>query len=318
MAAPRVSANMPLYDPSKSSLAFGNRALPKLNRELQSSDVAVRQQALLLLADVLHKRENLVTALKEGIPTSLKQLLPDKNATVRQRSAHALGIIAQHALGRVAFLENGLLPALSQLVRANGLLEAGLIPLCVEKLGQETDTDLKDVILATLHWCFQVETSQGLAANTIQLCASLLKHKDASVRSKAAQVTFDLSLPLEGKEVCYSCACIPPLMELLCDEDSDTRAQATASLMSIAVITKAKHAMVEQGAIPLLTAQLQHSSSEVRLNTIKALTLLAETPKGKGELRAQLEKLKDLANTDTSDMVRKAATRAVEVVTWTP
>ena len=307
------------------------------------------------------------------------------------------------------------------------------------------------MILATLHWCFQVETSQGLAANTIQLCASLLKHKDASVRSKAAQVTFDLSLPLEGKEVCYSCACIPPLMELLCDEDSDTRAQATASLMrleldlmglspdrlhhfqsshyhfhhhhllphtittcsltpsppapshhhhllthtittcsltpsppapshhhhllphtittysltpsppasshhtlpsppapshhhsyppsppapshhrfyppiitttSIAVITKAKHAMVEQGAIPLLTAQLQHSSSEVRLNTIKvrvcvcmcvwcvcvcvcagahtgdnplpqALTLLAETPKGKGELRAQLEKVRD-------------------------
>ena len=80
---------------------------------------------------------------------------------------------------------------------------------------------------------------------------------------------------------------------------------------SIAVITKAKHAMVEQGAIPLLTAQLQHSSSEVRLNTIKvrvcvcagahtgdnplpqALTLLAETPKGKGELRAQLEKVRN-------------------------
>ena len=57
--------------------------------------------------------------------------------------------------------------------------------------------------------------------------------RDASVRSKAAQVTFDLSLPLEGKEVCYSCACIPPLMELLCDEDSDTRAQATASLMRL-------------------------------------------------------------------------------------
>lgn len=118
MAAPRISANLPLYDPSKSSLAFGNRALPKLNRELQSLDVAVRQQALLLLADVLHKRENLVTALKEGIPTSLKQLLSDKNATIRQRSAHALGIIAQHALGRLALLENGILPALSQLVRS--------------------------------------------------------------------------------------------------------------------------------------------------------------------------------------------------------
>lgn len=198
------------------------------------------------------------------------------------------------------------------------MLEAGLIPLCVEKLEQEKDTELKEVILSTLHWCFQLETSHGLACNTIQLCASLLTHKDASIRSKAAQVMFDLSLPLEGKETCCSCGCIPLLLELLSDEDSDTKSQATASLMSIAVITKAKHAMVEQGAIPLLTAQLQHTSSEVRLNTIKALTMLAEDPKGKGELRGQLEKLKSLANTDNSDMVRKAAGRAVEVITWAP
>ena len=36
------------------------------NRELQSSELAVRQQALLLLADVMHKRENLASALREG------------------------------------------------------------------------------------------------------------------------------------------------------------------------------------------------------------------------------------------------------------
>ena len=38
------------------------------NRELQNSDLAVRQQALLLLADVMHKRENLASALREGKP----------------------------------------------------------------------------------------------------------------------------------------------------------------------------------------------------------------------------------------------------------
>lgn len=37
------------------------------NGELQSSDLRVRQQALLLLADVLHKRENLASALREGV-----------------------------------------------------------------------------------------------------------------------------------------------------------------------------------------------------------------------------------------------------------
>lgn len=34
MALPRVSAHLPFYDPSKSSLAFGDRALPKLVRPL--------------------------------------------------------------------------------------------------------------------------------------------------------------------------------------------------------------------------------------------------------------------------------------------
>ena len=42
---------------------------------------------------------------------------------------------------------------------------------------------------------------------------------------------FDLSLPLEGKETCCTCGCIPLLLELLTDQDSDTLAQAIASLM---------------------------------------------------------------------------------------
>ena len=47
------------------------------NRELQSSDLSVRQQSLLLLADVLHKRENLASALREGtsLPLSLLPLI---------------------------------------------------------------------------------------------------------------------------------------------------------------------------------------------------------------------------------------------------
>lgn len=36
------------------------------NRELLSDDVAVRQQALLLLNDVMHRREDLASALREG------------------------------------------------------------------------------------------------------------------------------------------------------------------------------------------------------------------------------------------------------------
>ena len=36
-------------------------------RDLHSNELSVRQQTLLLLDDVLHKRENLAKALREGI-----------------------------------------------------------------------------------------------------------------------------------------------------------------------------------------------------------------------------------------------------------
>ena len=36
------------------------------NRELQSVELAVRQQALLLLCDVLHQKEKLAASLREG------------------------------------------------------------------------------------------------------------------------------------------------------------------------------------------------------------------------------------------------------------
>ncbi len=68
---------------------------PTQNRELNSSDLRVRQQALLLLCDVLHLRENLATALGEGIASSLQALLSDGDGVVRERSAQALTIIAR-------------------------------------------------------------------------------------------------------------------------------------------------------------------------------------------------------------------------------
>ena len=65
------------------------------NRELQSTDLRVRQQALLLLADVLHKRENLAAAIKEGITSTLQDLLKDDDFLVRERAAKVLCNIAR-------------------------------------------------------------------------------------------------------------------------------------------------------------------------------------------------------------------------------
>lgn len=75
--------------------------------------MCVRQQALLLLNDVMHRRENLATALREGIvliiidlceshspwlagiAQTLQKLLSDEDPIVRQRTASVLTTIAR-------------------------------------------------------------------------------------------------------------------------------------------------------------------------------------------------------------------------------
>ena len=60
---------------------------------------------------------------------------------------------------------------------------------------------------------------------------------------------------------------------------------------SIAVITKGKYAVLEASALDKLVPLLSDINSEVRLNAIKALSLLAEAPKAKAELQACLPKV---------------------------
>jgi hypothetical protein len=57
------------------------------------------------------------------------------------------------------------------------------------------------------------------------------------------------------------------------------------------VITKGKYAVLEVSALDKLVPLLSDINSEVRLNAIKALTLLAEAPKAKTELQACLPKV---------------------------
>lgn len=83
----------------------------------------------------------------------------------------------------------------------------------------------------TLHWCFQLDTAQGLTAKTIPIATELLGHAQCSIRGRAARLLYNLTVPLEGKEEGCECGCVPLLVGLLKDRDAFTRAQAAAALM---------------------------------------------------------------------------------------
>ncbi|KAK2568148.1 Radial spoke head 14-like protein [Acropora cervicornis] len=191
MAHTVISVKLPPnIDPTKSRLAYGDRELPKLNRELNSSELLTRQRALMSLCDVMHNPEKISEALRVG-----------------------------HAVGRDAFLDHDIIVPLSQLFDDNvyqarrnahkaiemcvhmspgteGVVDAKLVPVLVAKLLNEED-EIKELILDTLHYCMTIETLSALESGAMESFTKLLSHTSASIRSKAARDVMDLRQPGE-------------------------------------------------------------------------------------------------------------------------
>lgn len=340
MASTIISAKYPpQIDPTRTPLAYGDRALPRLNRELQDNTLLTRQRAVMSLCDYLHDPEHIAAALREGIASSLKKLLADSDLTVRQKSTECLYVIAGHAIGRDAFLENGIVMPLSSLFDDNediarknahqaiemisetpqgaeGIVNARLVPKLVQKLRTEQD-EIKALILDTLHFCLLVSTTDALAHQGMEVFTDLLSHESALLRAKAARDIMDLSVPLEGKDKAVEVKCVVILTNLLNDQDTDVRAKAAGALMTITITTKGKYTALDAGAIMPLVELVDDPTSEVRLNALKTLTCLAEAPEGRKLLLDHVDKIQAHCE-DPIPAVVKAATIAVSVITWQP
>ncbi|ERE92767.1 rhabdoid tumor deletion region protein 1 [Cricetulus griseus] len=117
MAHARISMYMPPdIDPTKAAIAYGCRALPKLNEELQSEVLLTRQKALVALCDLMHDPEHVYEAIHIGCLESLKVLLKDEDNLVRIKTTEVLHIMATHNIGRTGLLEKGVILALALLL----------------------------------------------------------------------------------------------------------------------------------------------------------------------------------------------------------
>ncbi|XP_072044852.1 radial spoke head 14 homolog [Amphiura filiformis] len=340
MATTRISARLPPnIDPTKAPLAYGDRALPKLNRELQDEELITRQRALMTLCDYLHDPEHIAEALRVGVAESLKALLTDPDGTVRQKATEVLYIIAGHNIGRDAFLDYTIILPLSRLfddkidiVRLNahmaiemlcefypgaeGVVEASLVPTLVDKLRSDLD-QIKEYILDTLHFCMRLEQIQALIAGAMEAFTELLVHDSPIIRAKAARDIMDLSVPLSGKNKACEVKSLPPLVQLLDDDDTDVRAKAAGAIMTITITTEGKYKAIEAQAIPRLVKLVNDDNSEVRLNAIKAITMLSEAPEGRNALLNHVEMIKKRMGDDSAAVIN-ATEIAVKTITWKP
>nr|KAF6404028.1 radial spoke head 14-like protein [Molossus molossus] len=117
MAHTQISMYLPPdVNPTQAAIAYGCRALPKLNEELQSEDLLTRQKALMALCDLMHDPEHVYVAINIGCLESLKALLKDSNHMVRIKTTEVLCIMATHNVGREGFLKHDIIAALSGLL----------------------------------------------------------------------------------------------------------------------------------------------------------------------------------------------------------
>lgn len=338
MAHTLISAKYPpLIDPTRATIAYGDRALPRLNRELNSDHLRTRQRAVMALSDILHDPEFVNASIKIGIVGSLKKLLSDPDITVRQKSTECLFIIACCAVGRIALIRLEVIVPISKLfddremisrfnahkvlemvsenpLGALGIVDASLVPILVNNLLPEDDS-IKLFILDSLHFCLMVNTEDALNANAMTIFKSLLPHPISNIRMKAARNIMNLSIPLRGKIEAVKQGVVSPLILLLSDDYAFVRAKAAGALSMIAITTEGKYAAFS--AIDRLVDLVSDEISEVRLNSLKVLTSLSEAPEGRRTLLSYVKKIERLTF-DPVPAVVKAAEIAVKVITWKP
>ncbi|CAL8093199.1 unnamed protein product [Calicophoron daubneyi] len=341
MALARISLNAPpIIDETKAYLAFGKGAIKKLNRELKSEKGLIREKAAKALTDYLHDHEHIAEAVHEGVTNSLKFLLSDSRISCRAYAAECLMIMCQHALGRKAVVENGVLYEFYDLLKrsqtdtvrmnthqalelisriptgAKAIAQAGFFPLLVE-LAQYEITPIKIYILETLKHCINMDTKRALDAGGIQIFTDLLYDFSEDVRSMAADNIYRLCILARGKQEVLEEQTIPDLVALLQDESNEVKASAAAALSVICTTNHGRYAALNCGAIPSLLELLDNENSRVRVNVLKAITSLSETPEGRSILLDHLDMIKPHEN-DKNANVSKHAKTAVSVITWKP
>ncbi|XP_048855882.1 radial spoke head 14 homolog [Brienomyrus brachyistius] len=343
MSSTRTSAMPPPdMDPSKAQVAFGNRALPRLMRQLQDTRLLTRQRALAALCDLVHDPERAYEVTEAGCLEKLKALLQDEDTAVRVKTTEILHLLANHHVSRLAFLEHHVVVSLSDLLDdpvlscrrnvhqalqvvarfpagANCLLSLGLVQRLVTKLSkqEEEEEEIQGLILATLSSCVRVDAKPALASDGVPVLHNLLSHPSSSIRCAAARVMVAISASREGKDVLCEEEVLPVLVKLLCDSDPGIKAYAAGTIMNTAVITKGKYQALKSGAIPPLLALVTSEDTAVCANALRALTVLAEVPSARQKLLEHVPLLETRLSHHVA-IIRRAAAAAIRVITWLP
>mmetsp|Transcript_28050 Transcript_28050/g.73560 ORF Transcript_28050/g.73560 Transcript_28050/m.73560 type:complete len:359 (+) Transcript_28050:109-1185(+) len=340
----------PNVDPTQTIPAFGDRAVPRVSRELAATnDEGTVQRALFTLCDMLRSPNSVSEALAAGIPQQLGSLLTtSEHAVIKEKASEGLCHFAGHAVGRAAIVSQQLVPLAAEkfldelaVVRLNThaciervskamdgareVLKLGLVPHLVHQAGEEVEVEVKELVLDTLHNASQVDSIPALTSGGIQTYTGLLDHEASSIVWRAARNIMDAAITVPGKDDACKLGVVPKLIELLDGPNANVPEVASAvcaALMTITITTEGKLLSLKHGVVERLPGLLTNKDERVLLAGIKLITTTSEAPAAREALKSVVARLTALTKyrgerLDEMAVARSAQT-AIDTITWTP
>jgi len=284
---------MAYWDSTRSSLAYAERGMPKLRKELSCEDLITRQKALVTMADLMHSTERVHEAVRSGCLIQIIILMCDQDETIRFKSVSVLQTVLQHTVGREAFLKHEgyshlvtlfkddsikirlrafqtmqtltTVPAYARIVASNGLCEKLVAEHLNEVPATVTGESLEVIlmVLEIIHQLLFVNASpfgEDPNNNDAKACEKLVaQQKECDLRALTAFTT------------------------LIQHEESKIKAGACTAMHDlcansvVAKTTASTHADI----IPCLCSLLQNSCKCVRVAACQAIMTICITTEGK-------------------------------------
>ncbi|XP_046677877.1 radial spoke head 14 homolog isoform X1 [Homalodisca vitripennis] len=309
------------------SVAFGRWAIPKLKTELLSSDPLISKNAINSLLDMVHDPEKAVEAIRLQVIPRLVRLMVCEDAYVRQRVLMLLEVLAMQPHGKMAIVTHKtIMSNLSDLLSdtdvnvrisaaktslalaswyfgVDEMIKKQFIITTINRLNIEKDDRIVRILLETL----ELMLDQDMEAKRVALnnggmkLAMMMENPVAIIRAKAVAVIGQMARHPDGKQKLqqHRSDILARLTKLLKDQNVDVKTQAAGALMFALCTTEAKlHCLTLATLSHLLDCAQMFRAPGLQMNSIKALTSLAESPKGQITLRRNIHRVQDIRPAD--------------------
>ncbi|XP_012255465.2 radial spoke head 14 homolog [Athalia rosae] len=297
----------PHVDVTRARCSYGRLALPKLRKELRSGHPLIVRQAVNTISDLIRDPENAMEAIKHRIPDRLADLLVSDDSFLRERVTMIFTSLASHSGGGEAITENPLIifnlvknltdrhncirlraaEAIEMLSRdwrtAEVLCVYGFVDLIIDRITLET----KDVLVHFLETLKSLLNRDNVKVHAIEIgtmekLVILLQRRDEEVLAGCLECLRILCGEPIGKQKSIDMDLLVILKPFIEDERRAVHAKAAGVVAFSTITTQGKLRALDLHMIGrLLELAADFHCRELQIMAFKALTNIAEVPKGR-------------------------------------